>query len=176
MEFKHLETDRLKLRMVDLEVFDYVFNTYSKEEIIKFFGEEEAEKETKRHQGRASMYNRSFLYFQMIIKEYNELIGWCGYHTWYTDHDRAEIGYKIFDKKHMDQGYMGEALKAVIEYGFHEMYLHRIEALVGLYNRPSLRLLNKNGFKEEGRLKEHYFNGGIYEDSLIYGLIKPSGL
>ncbi|CAG5085667.1 GNAT family N-acetyltransferase [Parvicella tangerina] len=173
MEFQFIYTDRLKLRLVDQQVMDKVFAAYSHEELISFFGEVIAEKEIERYHGGTSMYNRTFLYFQMILKDSNELIGWCGFHTWYTNHSRAEIGYMIFDEKNMDHGYMSEAMSAVIEYGFHEMELHRIEAMIGKYNRPSLRLMNKFHFEEEGCLREHYFTGGVYEDSLVFGLIKP---
>lgn len=173
MEFEFLHTDRLNLRLVDQEVMDKVFATYAHDELVSFFGKTIAEKEIERYHGGTSMYKRTFLYFQMLLKDSNELIGWCGYHTWYTNHSRAEIGYMLFDEKHMDKGYMSEAMKTVIDYGFHKMGLHRIEAMVGLFNRPSLRLLHKFGFEEEGRLKEHYFTGGIYEDSLVFGLIKP---
>ncbi len=173
MEFQFIHTNRLKLRLVDQELLDHVFSTYSKEELISFLGESIAEKEIERYRGGTSMYQRTFLYFQLLIKDTNELIGWCGYHTWYLNHSRAEMGYMLFDEKFMDKGYMSEAMTAVIDYGFHQMHLHRIEAMVGKYNRPSLRLMQKFGFEQEGCLKEHYFTGGVYEDSLVFGLIKP---
>ncbi|MCB9189132.1 MAG: GNAT family N-acetyltransferase [Flavobacteriales bacterium] len=173
MEFTYITTDRLKLRLVNQEVLDGIFKNYAEKEIIEFFGESAAEKEIQRYKEGASMFNRTFLYFHLLDKNTDELIGWCGYHTWYLEHKRAEIGYTIYDDNHREKGYMSEALTAVIEYGFHEMYLHRIEALVGPYNRASLRLMKKFGFNEEGRLKEHYYTGGIYEDSIVFGLIKP---
>jgi ribosomal-protein-alanine N-acetyltransferase len=52
------------------------------------------------------------------------------------------------------------------------MYLHRIEALVGPHNIPSLKLVKSFGFREEGRLREHYFINNQLEDSIVFSLLK----
>jgi ribosomal-protein-alanine N-acetyltransferase len=70
------------------------------------------------------------------------------------------------------QGFMKEAIAFVLKYGFQEMDLHRVEALVSPNNVPSLKLIKHFGFQEEGLLKEHYFIDGKFEDSLIFGLLK----
>ena len=67
---------------------------------------------------------------------------------------------------------MSEALPAVINYGFNEMDLHRIEGLPIAKNEPSKRLLLKLGFKLEGTFRERIFFRGKYEDQLILGLIR----
>lgn len=65
-------------------------------------------------------------------------IGWCGYHTWYIDHRRAEIGYAIRSDEYKAQGIMTEVMNAVLRYGFEVMNLHRIEAFIGRITcRPS---------------------------------------
>lgn len=52
---------------------------------------------------------------------------------------------------------MPEALRAVIQYGFDVLQLHRIEALVMLGNEQSVRVLEKLGFSKEGVLREYGF-------------------
>ena len=49
------------------------------------------------------------------------------------------------------KGLMTEALKAVLNYGFTELKLHRIEALIDAQNEPSLKLLLRYGFSKEGQ-------------------------
>lgn len=51
------------------------------------------------------------------------------------------------------------------------MKLHRVAALVGRENMPSLKLLNKFGFKFEGTLREDYVVDGKNEDSECYSLL-----
>jgi ribosomal-protein-alanine N-acetyltransferase len=67
---------------------------------------------------------------------------------------------------------MSEVLPEVIRYGFTTMKLHRIEAMVGPNNGASLRLMQKFGFRHEGHLKAHYLRNGIYEDSVVFGLLR----
>ena len=99
-------------------------------------------------------------------------MGWCGYHKWYTRHNRAELGYMLNREEFKQQGYMKESLPFVIKYGFNKMNLHRIEAMIEPGNIPSLRLVKSVGFKEEGLLREHYNKNDMMEDSLMFGLLK----
>lgn len=172
MEISHLTTDRLKLRIVDSQVLDFVFTNYSEYELKHFFSEDHLERISKQYQGGLSTFNKSFVFFYLIDQKTERCIGWCGYHTWYKDHDRAEIGYVLFDDSYMGKGIMTEALKPIIQYGFNKMKLHRIEAMVGPFNTASLKLMDKFGFVKEGHLKEHYLRDGVYEDSVVFGLLK----
>lgn len=67
---------------------------------------------------------------------------------------------------------MSEALKAIIPYGFSELKLNRIEALVAPGNVPSIRLMQKNNFIQEAVLKQHYFHEGKFDDSLMFALLR----
>ncbi len=71
---------------------------------------------------------------------------------------------------------MGEALEAIIDYGFKFLNLHRIEALVGKENIPSLRLMEKNNFIREGVLREHYYVAGKFEDSILFSKLREEYL
>lgn len=142
---------------------------------MEFFGfdtEEQLEFERTRYLNGLRTYNKSYLYFHLIEKESGKIIGWCGYHTWYLDHDRAEIGYGLRTDTVKRKGYMSEAITAVLDYGFSQMNLHRIEAMASPSNDASIRVLEGNGFVREGLLKQHYFINDVYEDSAIYALIR----
>ena len=175
MEFEKLVTDRLILRILSPEVYDFIYQNLSEEEQMNFLGlsskEELATEKNKYSQG-LSMFNKSFRGFQLIDKASNKIIGWCSFHIWYTEHNRAEIGYNISEESFKQKGLMSEALEKILEYGFTTMNLHRVEALVATYNIPSLKLLDKNNFKKEGVLREHYFENDRMEDSAIYSLLK----
>jgi [ribosomal protein S5]-alanine N-acetyltransferase len=157
------------------EVYHYVFTNYTEDELKEFFGcqtGEPLQEERRKYEQGLSMYRKSFFVFQLIEKDSNNVIGWCGYHTWYVLHNRAEIGYLISDEASKRKGYMSEALPAVIEYGFDKMKLHRIEAMLNPDNVASLKLLGAQGFVKEGYLREHYFKDGKPEDSLVMSLLK----
>ena len=175
MELTILNTKRLLLRKLTPEVYDHIYKTLSNEEQLQFLGLdslEELKKEQEKHQKGLATYNKTFAYFQLIDKETQLVIGWCGYHIWYTDHNRAEIGYGLLSDAYKNKGLMTEALAPIITYGFEKMNLFRIEALISLENTPSFKLLTKFGFTQEGLLRNHYLKDGIYEDSAIFSLLK----
>ncbi|MCC2589603.1 GNAT family N-acetyltransferase [Chryseobacterium sp. MFBS3-17] len=175
MEFEILETRRLWLQKLSPEIMTRIFKENSEEKIREILGlhhPEHFERQIKIYEKGYESYNRTMLNFQLVEKETQRIIGNCGYHTWNPQHCRAEIGYEIFDEQFKKQGYMSEALKPILEFGFKEMNLNRIEAIIDPANTPSLRLLENNGFVREGTLRGHYLIGETFEDSDLYSLLK----
>ncbi len=95
------------------------------------------------------------------------LIGMIGYVRIYPDAHRAEIGYILHADYH-GQGLMDEALAATIAYGFGAMNLHSIEAIIRPENAASRKLIERNGFVQEGLFRENQFFNGQYRDSVVY--------
>lgn len=166
-----IETERLFLRGYSPQDMTTLFDHYSKEEIQKRLGhrsEEEFEKEAYKQKNGYASYNRSFLLFLLEEKTSQTIFGRCGLHNWFAEHRRAEIGYHITIEDYKRKGFMTEAVNAVIDYGFTELKLHRIEALVGSTNIPSLKIMEQHHFVREGLLRQHYYNNGSYEDSVVF--------
>jgi RimJ/RimL family protein N-acetyltransferase len=67
---------------------------------------------------------------------------------------------------------MTEAVSEVLQYGFNELELNRIEAKVDTRNTKSIRLLERMGFKREGFLRQRHYYGGTYQNELYYGLLR----
>ncbi|MCB9848896.1 MAG: GNAT family N-acetyltransferase [Phycisphaeraceae bacterium] len=86
-------------------------------------------------------------------------------------HHRAELGY-IIRLSERGQGYATEACRGVLAYGFGELGLHKITAAWFTDNPASGRILEKLGFHEEGRLREHFFRGGRWRDTVSVGLLR----
>lgn len=175
MQFELLETERLLLRKLTPEVYAYVFDNYSVEQLQQFFGHptpEDVAKEGDRFRRGLTTFNKTFLLFQLLDKTTGRNIGWCGYHTWYTDHARAEMGYALNDEALRNRGLMREAMTAIVKYGFEVMQLNRIEAFISPVNVPSLQLVKGLHFRQEGHLRQHYFKNSVHEDSLVFGLLR----
>ncbi len=175
MIFDEIKTKRLTLRKLTPEVYRHVFENYEEAQLVKFFGlnsEADIFTEEEKYRKGLSTFNRSFVIFQILLNDTQKVIGWCGFHIWYTTHFRAELGYILNSEEYMGKGIMGEALPPVIQYGFNQMDLHRIEAFVAPGPSASLRLLEKHKFKKEGYLREHYFKNNKLEDSVQYALLK----
>ncbi|WP_447637770.1 GNAT family N-acetyltransferase [Flavobacterium microcysteis] len=179
MTFFTIETERLFLRKIVPETYHYVFEHFSEKELQEFLGISSPEKlqvEKEKFKNGITTHNKSMVLFQLLDKKSNKVIGGCGYHTWYLDHDRAEIGYALTDDNFKGMGLMSEALQHVLAYGFDAMQLHRVEAFISPNNKASIQLVNKFGFIKEGHLRQHYQKDGQFEDSVVYSLLKEEHL
>lgn len=104
------------------------------------------------------------------LKNELKMIGSIGYHRVWPENHRAEIGYMLHPL-HWRKGYMNEAVKKIIDFGFNEMKLHSIEANINPANKASAQLLLKNKFVKEGYFKEDYYFNGRFLDTEIYSLL-----
>ncbi|MEJ8801591.1 GNAT family N-acetyltransferase [Pontibacter sp. H249] len=171
-----LETKRMHLRLMSPEIYGHVLASYSDQEIKSYFGfttDQELATEKENYRKGYTTYFISFANFFMLDKENGRVLGRCGYHTWIPKHRRAEIGYHLLHDKDKGKGLMTEALGAILAYGFEQMHLHRVEALLAEYNTPSRKLLQRYGFKDEGIVRGHYIVDGVNEDSLLVSLLLP---
>ncbi len=179
MEFEYLETERMHLRRFDGETLKFVFEHYTQPELRDYFGVQSNDGLTKPrrwYEGGIETYNKKMLFFHLIDKTSKKVIGWCGYHTWYIDHRRAEIGYGLFQDNWKRKGLMTEAMEAVIDYGFGPMNLNRVEAFVSPDNAPSIALMKRFQFQNEGLFRQHFNSTGALEDSSAFGLLREDYL
>ena len=169
-----LETSRLLLRSVTPAFVKTIFAEKSEEEIKSYFKTDE-----KGFLHLKSMYENgmethriSMFYFLLFDKETLTCIGECGFHTWNKTHGRAELFYNLTDVSYRQKGLMTEVVNLVIDFGFDQLHLHRIEALVANWNTASIKLLERYQFTKEGTMREDYFYEGNYESSECYSLLK----
>lgn len=85
-------------------------------------------------------------------------------------HRRAEAGYWVA-RDRWGQGLATEALRAVLQYGFETLELHRIEAHHFAGNPSSGRVMQKVGMQHEGRVRGAVFRHGVPRDLELYGIL-----
>ena len=115
------------------------------------------------------------LCWAICLNGQDKMIGKCILFQFSQQNRRAEIGY-LLNRDYWRKGLMHQALEAVIDFAFHTLDLHRIEADVDTQNAGSLGLLKKLGFKQEGLFKERWFVYDQWQDSAMLGLLKQDWL
>ena len=110
-------------------------------------------------------------YFAIARKDNNKMIGSIGLTGLNTYHKRIEISYDL-SKDYWKKGVMTKALKKICDYGFYEFKVNRIEANVVPQNSSSQNLLTRNGFVNEGYLRQHRFHKGEFRDVLFFSLLR----
>lgn len=84
----------------------------------------------------------------------------------------GELGVMISDEAYRGQGMATEAITLLLDYAFGELRLHRVYVRVAPENDTSLRLFQKVGFVEEGRMREVMRRRDGYIDLLFFGLLE----
>ena len=108
--------------------------------------------------------------FAVILKAEDRLIGSCGLYVSNPDHQEAWIGY-CFNRHFWGKGYATEAIKALLEFGFSKLGLHRIFATTQPDNVASAHVLGKVGMRREGHLRQHLCVKGKWRDSFLYAVL-----
>ena len=84
----------------------------------------------------------------------------------------AELGYWLAEP-HWGRGIVTEAARAMVAYGFDDLGLRRIEAVVFAWNPASTRVLEKAGLTFEARLRKQVIKDGEVMDALLYAIVTP---
>jgi ribosomal-protein-alanine N-acetyltransferase len=176
--FPQLITNNLILRKMQETDSSAVFRILADDEVTKYYDDETfAEISQATNQIKAwenGFVNKRCIRWGIARRGESEIIGSCGYYGFHTWHMRASIGYELA-RSSWRQGIMTEALTAIIDLGFREMSLNRIDAVVMPENSASIKLLEKLGFRNEGLLKE-YENWGSkgFADLCMLALLRKS--
>lgn len=113
---------------------------------------------------------RQYYTLAIVTKADNRLIGRCGFDRGGPHLAEGALGYSLH-RDHWGQGYMTEAIRALIGFGFAEVKLHRIMAEADPLNVGSWRVMEKVGMRREGHLRENFLLDGAWCDSYLYAIL-----
>jgi len=171
-----LRTGRLLLRQVRVEDAADMFEYASDPEVARLVPWDMARSvtDTRMHIGSMVEAYRAGRVMPWGIVELatGKLIGNCGYYWWMVNHARAELGY-VLARGYWNQGIMTEACRAVFQFGFRVMRLHRLEARCLLDNPASERVMRKLGMTFEGIQREALFAAGKYHNLKMFAILSP---
>jgi [ribosomal protein S5]-alanine N-acetyltransferase len=120
---------------------------------------------------QARYEQREGLRWGITLRGEGRLIGSCSLHNFDPGFHRVETGYEL-ERASWGKGIMTEAMSAILTYGFTELGLHRVEAIIDIVNDRSKGLLLKLGFTYEGNLRQRYYINDSFEDEYYFGLLK----
>ncbi|MDB5198079.1 MAG: alanine acetyltransferase [Chitinophagaceae bacterium] len=169
--FPVLETERLLLRKITMEDAEDIFLLRTNEEAMKYIKKPKLRSVNDAIELIKVMNSPDRIQLGITLKNVNRIIGIIGYHRIVNEHYRAEIGYML-NPQYWNTGLMSEAITKVIGFGFNEMKLHSIEAIINPKNMASRKILEKFNFIKEAYFKENFFFEGEFFDSEVYSLVK----
>ena len=177
--FPSLSTQRLQLREIVASDAPALLAIHGDREAMKWFGTDplaDLEAAERVIAGFANLRQQSSPGVRWGIVHADPargsaLLGTCGVFRWNRGWRTCLTGYELA-RQAQGQGYMAEALRAIFGWAFETMAVERIEAQVHPLNTPSLALLRRLGFVEEGLMREAGLWLGERRDLVQLGLLK----
>jgi [ribosomal protein S5]-alanine N-acetyltransferase len=169
-----LETDRLLLRDLEPGDWESMLAVEGDAEAVRYQSYEPRTAEGCRDyiahdlasRGRA----RSTFDLAVILTETGRYAGRVGLDVKRAERRVGELWF-ILDRALWGRGLMPEAARALMDFGFDELGLHRVFLECDPRNTGSVRLAEKLGMQREGLLREHLFVKGEWCDSLFFGIL-----
>ena len=172
--FPELQTGRLDLIEIKQIHLRDLFKLFGNDSVTEYYNmktlEEEKEAQKLIDWFQSRFKDKLGIRWGISLKGENNIIGTIGFNNFTKGH-RANIGYDL-QKDFWNKGYITEALKAVIKFGFEELEINRIEAEVMPGNIISEKVLDKLNFRKEGLLREWMLWNGKHYDMIMYSLIR----
>jgi RimJ/RimL family protein N-acetyltransferase len=170
-----LAAPRVDLRWIEDADLPALFEIFSDPEVMRYWSSPPLDgpgaavdllREIRQH-----FKKRTFFQWGIARRADGLLLGTCTLFHLDAGNRRAEIGFAL-GRAHWRQGYVAEALGRLLEFAFGDLRLHRLEADVDPRNDPSLRTLERLGFRREGYLRERYHVNGDIQDTVMLGLLR----
>lgn len=169
-----LDAPRVRLRALTARDVDALFAVFSDERMMRFWStpamKERTEAEALFARIQGGFAQKTVFQWGIERREDGRVLGTCTLFHLDPGNRRAEVGYGLASA-YWKQGYMREALAALIGFAFGTLKLRRLEADVDPRNESSLRTLGKLGFRHEGLLRERWNVGGEIQDTAFLGLL-----
>ncbi|MEQ8241783.1 GNAT family protein [Fulvivirga sp.] len=146
-----------------------IYNGLSNPEVIKYYGVSfdslEATKEQMEWFEKSSQ-----CWWAICSLDNKQFYGAAGLNDISVPHKKSEIGFWLLPD-YWRRGIMTEAIPLVINYGFNQLELHRIEGFVETENHSSKHTLEKLGFRHEGTMNDCEIKNGKYISIDIYAIL-----
>lgn len=170
-----LEGERVRLRWMTRDDAPALFEVFSDPEVTRYWSSPPLSDLAGAIQLVADVHElfeqRRLFEWGIALREGGPLLGACTLLQLDSLHRRAELGFAI-GRAAWGRGIARDAVERLIEFAFVELGLERLEADVDPDNERSLRLLERQGFRREGLLRERWRTFGEPRDAVFLGLLR----
>lgn len=170
-----LETPRLILRELALDDVDALHALTSDPEVVRFLSNDVMSRaETETYLGSVAMAQdrspRHHFELAVIERESGAFAGTAGLRLDVADARIGKLWY-LLRRESWGKGIAVEACRALADFGFRELGLHRLWVDVDPENAASQRVAEKLGMRVEGRFVEDTFLKGEWRSTVILAIL-----
>ena len=166
-----LETKRLIIKAPELDDFDNLYALQTDSEVMEYIGQgvrSEAEVRSGLEKAMAHQQKNGFSLGCVFVKDSGAVIGRAGliYLAYDDRQPDIEVGYALM-RNAWKKGYGSELAKALISWGFKELPVNKLCAVINPRNERSRRVLEKANMSYVGL--GHYWGSEV----ALYAVARP---
>jgi ribosomal-protein-alanine N-acetyltransferase len=175
--FPTLTTPSLVLRQTVPGDAADLFSYSSDPEVMKYDSpsvpmREMAEAVAAIENSRQRFVSKESINWSIVFKDENRVIGSLGFYFLDRVYYKVDLGYTVA-RPYWRRGIATEAGRALLQFGFETLHLHRINVDTRIDNIASVRLMEKLGFRYEGVRRECILNDdGTYQSWALFGMLE----
>lgn len=166
-----LKEGDVELRPIEKEDAEFLRDCINHPEVIKWLGMAPEPKNIDQEEEWIESKKNSENEVSFMIEYNGETVGEIALLDIHKYYRRARFGFLMQPDYH-GRGIGTKALRLLLDYGFNQLNLHRIEG--GYYegNEASRKVQERLGFQEEGRKRDEMFVGGEYKDLVLMSILE----
>lgn len=169
--------ERLYLRPLEPAQDNHLYSTWLNDAEIRRYFSVYPTSDTRGKERLENLYKDTrHILFGVVLKEDNRLIGLVGLKDINVLNQSAEFYVIIGDRNIQGRGYGTESTRLMLQYGFFELNLNRIQTQDMEDNIGGWRADEKAGFKYEGTLREVMPRFGKFHNVKVYSILKSEYL
>lgn len=168
-----IHTSRLLLRSFQETDLPFVFEGLSHPDVIKYYGVNfKSLEETKEQMEwfKNLEETKTGQWWAVCSKDGSVCYGAGGINEWSQENQKAEIGFWLLPA-YWGNGYMKEAMDAIVDHCFNNLNIHRIEGFVESNNANCKRGLAKLGFQHEGTMIDCEKKNGAFISLDVFAVV-----
>nr|WP_312576636.1 GNAT family protein [Sedimentibacter sp.] len=170
-----IQSKNLYFSNIEKEDMKYLYQWFSDTEFLKYYDYippiPQSEEEVNSTFNDYKIKSESVVFAIRLLSD-GKIIGIAGFDDIVKSNEVATIFIGIGNKNLRGKGYGNESLKILLDYGFNDMGLYRIQLNVLEFNTSAIKLYERAGFKKEGVYREFVLRNNIRYNMFLYGLLK----
>lgn len=171
-----IETGRLILRRFCLSDCESVYQNWASDALVQRMYHEPVYEKVEEVKQLLTQYitaykKQDYYRWAIILKSENTCIGQIAFFLVDNNNMLCEIEFCL-GRTYQNKGYITEATKAVISFGFEKVNFNRIQITHRENNNASQRVIDKCGFQYESTLRQFFFREDKFYDRLYYSILK----
>ena len=168
-----LEGTLVRLRPQEMTDLERDYRWYNDREVTRFFSVRYPISLAEEERWLRDRPPNAYADLRFAIETTDGLhIGNIGLHEGRSDDRCCTLGVSIGEKAYWSQGYGADAIITLLRFAFSEMNVNRVSLHVFEENERAIACYEKCGFQTEGRLRQHRYQEGRYQDTMVMSILR----